>query len=352
MNHNIELIDRLRKEHTLERGQMRELLTTLTDDEAEYLFHQAQEVCRSVYGNVIFLRGLIEFSSYCRNNCYYCGIRRGNKKASRYRLSREQILSCAQEGYKLGFRTIVLQSGEDLWYSDSEICSIIKSIKDAHPDVAVTLSIGEKSTGSYRLYRQAGADRYLLRQETSDPQHYRMLHPEEMTIENRKRCLDDLKKLGYQTGCGIMVGTPGQSVEHVLEDLYYMYEFRPQMVGIGPFLPHSDTPFAGEKKGSVRQTLILLSVIRLMLPSVLLPATTALGTADADGREKGILAGANVVMPNLSPSGVRGKYLLYDGKISSGEEAAQSVELLKERLARIGYRTEVSRGDWREYQDR
>ena len=258
----------------------------------------------------------------------------------------EEILACADQGYELGFRTIVLQSGEDPHYSDDDLCRIVSGIKERHPDCAVTLSVGEKSRESYQRYFDAGADRYLLRQETSSPEHYRHLHPPELTIGNRKRCLNDLKDIGYQVGCGIMVGSPGQTIEDILEDLYYMSEFKPHMVGIGPFIPHRDTPFAHEKSGEVKDTLHLLAVIRLMLPMVLLPATTALGTIDPLGREKGILAGANVVMPNLSPSGVRDKYLRYDGKICTGDEAAECRHCMEHRISGIGYEVQVSRGDW------
>lgn len=345
---NQERIRILRETQTLERGEMRTLLESMTDEEEEFLYASARQVCEAHYHKAVFLRGLIEFSSWCRNDCYYCGLRHSNLNARRYRLSAEEILACADRGYELGFRTIVLQSGEDPFYRDEDICLLVSEIKEHHPDCAVTLSIGEKSRESYQRYFNAGADRYLLRQETSDPQHYRHLHPDTLTIENRKRCLQDLKEIGFQVGCGIMVGSPGQTMDHILEDLYYMAHFRPHMVGIGPFIPHHDTPFAGEKAGTVKDTLHLLAVIRLMLPRVLLPATTALGTIDPKGREKGILAGANVVMPNLSPAGVREKYLLYDGKICTGDEAAECRRCMEARIERIGYHVTVSRGDWGE----
>lgn len=336
----------LRETKTLIPEEMRILLESMTDEDETFLYHQAREVCDQYYGNSVFLRGLIEFSSYCRNDCYYCGLRRSNKHAQRYRLSVEEILSCADRGYELGFRTIVLQSGEDPFYRDEDLCALVSGIKKIHPDCAVTLSVGEKSKESYQRYYDAGADRYLLRQETSDPQHYRHLHPPELTIENRKRCLFDLKEIGYQVGCGIMVGTPGQTMDHILQDLYFMADFQPHMVGIGPFIPHKETPFGKEACGTVKDTLHLLSVIRLMLPMVLLPATTALGTIDPMGREKGILAGANVVMPNLSPPRVRSKYLLYDGKICTGDEAAECRMCMEKRMERIGCQVIVSRGDW------
>ena len=343
---NRERIRILRQTGVLDREQMRLLLESLSREDEAFLFAQAREVCDQHYGKSVFLRGLIEFSSWCRNDCYYCGLRHSNRQAKRYRLSAEQILDCADQGYGLGFRTIVLQSGEDPFWRDEDLCALVSGIKDRHPDCAVTLSVGEKSRASYQRFFDAGADRYLLRQETSDPEHYRHLHPSALTIENRKRCLQDLKDIGYQVGCGIMVGSPGQTMDHILEDLYYMADFQPHMVGIGPFIPHRDTPFAHEKSGSAADTLRLLSVIRLMLPRVLLPATTALGTIDPLGREKGILAGANVIMPNLSPSDVRDKYLLYDGKICTGDEAAECRMCMERRMERIGYHVTVSRGDW------
>ena len=344
---NQERIIKLRQDRILGREEMKLLLTTLTKEEEQFLYETAAAVRQQAYGRDVYLRGLIEFSSYCKNNCYYCGLRRDNRSCERYRLTREEILDCAEKGYELGFRTIVLQSGEDLYYSDEEICGIVADIKKAHGDCAVTLSIGEKSRESYQKYFDAGADRYLLRQETSDPQHYRKLHPEELTIENRKRCLQDLKDIGYQVGCGIMVGSPYQTIENIMDDLYYMYDFEPHMVGIGPFIPHKDTPFRDEKSGTLEDTLHLLAIVRLMLPRVLLPATTALGTIDPKGREKGILAGANVVMPNLSPAGVREKYMLYDGKICTGDEAAECRRCMELRMENIGYHVKVSRGDYR-----
>nr|MCR5429275.1 [FeFe] hydrogenase H-cluster radical SAM maturase HydE [Lachnospiraceae bacterium] len=282
---------------------------------------------------------------YCRNNCYYCGIRAGNACAERYRLTPEEIAVCADQGYELGFRTFVLQGGEDPWYTDETLAGIIRELKRRHPDCAVTLSIGERSRESYRLLREAGADRYLLRHETANPEHYARLHPPSMSFENRIRCLRDLKELGYQVGAGFMVGSPGQTDEDLANELVFLKELRPQMVGIGPFIPHKDTPFADESGGTAELTVFLLSLIRLTLPDVLLPATTALGTVDPLGREKGIEAGANVLMPNLSPVGVRKKYMLYDNKICTGEEAAQCIECLKNRIKRTGCEIVTARGD-------
>ena len=310
-----------------------------------HLFALARRRQQETFGHSVYLRGLIEFTNYCRNDCLYCGLRRSNRNCDRYRLTEEEILDCCRKGHDLGFRTFVLQGGEDLSYADDDICRIVSAIKKQHPDCAVTLSIGEKSREAYQKYREAGADRYLLRHETADPAHYGKLHPAELSFENRRRCLFDLKDLGYQVGAGMMVGAPYQTVGNLVTDLLFLKELEPHMIGIGPFIPHKDTPFRAEPAGSVRMTLLLLGILRLMFPKVLLPATTALGTLDPLGREKGILAGANVIMPNLSPSAVRGKYLLYDGKICTGDEAAECRSCMQQRMKSIGYEVQVSRGD-------
>ena len=344
------LIETLKKDHTLPWEDMKILLGPMTGEEEEALFAAARQVREEVFGKDVYLRGLIEFTNYCRNDCYYCGIRRSNGNAQRYRLDREDILDCCDKGYLLGFRTFVLQGGEDPWYTDDKICDLVSAIRTAHPDCALTLSIGEKSRESYQRYFDAGAQRYLLRQETSNPDHYRMLHPLPLTIENRKRCLRDLKEIGYQVGCGIMLHTPGQTEDNILEDLYWMKDFGPHMIGIGPFISHKDTPFKDKESGGLDQTLRLLALIRLMQPRVLLPATTALGTIHPRGRELGILAGANVVMPNLSPAGVRKKYMLYDGKICTGDEAAECRRCMEARIRSTGYEVKVSRGDHPDWQ--
>ena len=323
------------------------LLVSMDKEDFDHLCKRACEVREQVYGREVYLRGLIEFSNYCRNDCYYCGIRRSNRLADRYRLSENEIVACSDAGYELGFRTFVLQSGEDLSYTTADICRIVSKIRNRHPDCAVTLSIGEKSRSEYQAYYDAGAERYLLRQETSNPGHYRRLHPPELSIENRKRCLYDLREIGYQVGCGIMVGTPGQTPEYIIEDLRFMQKLDPQMIGIGPFIHHKDTPFRDKPDGTLQDTLHLLAILRLMFPHVLLPATTALGTIHPLGREMGIKAGANVVMPNLSPRGVRNKYLLYDGKICTGDEAAECRACMERRIAATGYKVVVSRGDYR-----
>ncbi|MCR5419228.1 MAG: [FeFe] hydrogenase H-cluster radical SAM maturase HydE [Lachnospiraceae bacterium] len=341
----IELTDKLAAGDELSDEELGALIECEDREAGAYLTQKAIAVREKYYGKKVFIRGLIEFSSYCRNNCFYCGIRRDNKKAERYRLSKEQILSCCETGYRLGFRTFVLQSGEDPYFADEILCGIVRGIRMRFEDCAITLSVGERDRGSYEKLFAAGADRYLLRHETADEVHYGMLHPEEMLLSRRLQCLRDLRDIGYQVGCGMMVGSPYQKTEHLIKDLKLIREFRPEMVGIGPFLPHQDTEFADQKAGSPLLTLRLLSIIRLMHPTVLLPATTALGTADPRGREKGLLAGANVVMPNLSPVDVRGKYTLYDNKICTGEEAAECIRCLSLRVSKTGYEIVTERGD-------
>lgn len=339
-------VRKLIQNHELPREEYIELLQDWENPEkSRVLTEEAVRLRRQYYGDKVYTRGLIEFTNYCKNDCYYCGIRRGNSHAKRYRLSREEILDCCGNGYELGFRTFVLQGGEDPYYTDERMTEIISSIRRGWPDCAITLSIGEKSYESYRLFKEAGADRYLLRHETASDELYRRLHPEEMLLSRRKQCLYDLKSLGYQVGAGFMVGSPGQTIEHLAEDLMFLKELEPQMVGIGPFIPHHETRFAKETAGSVGLTLFLLSVIRILLPKVLLPATTALGTMDPLGREKGLAAGANVVMPNLSPVKNRKQYDLYDNKICTGEEAAECGGCLERRVLSTGYRIVAERGD-------
>ena len=340
------LIDRFIESHNLSKSEYVELLEHWENEETvSRLREEAVRLRKQYYGNKVFTRGLIEFTNYCKNNCYYCGIRNGNRHATRYRLTEDKILACCQNGYTLGYRTFVLQGGEDPYYTDERMVKIIRRIKKEFPDCALTLSIGEKSYESYQLFRSAGADRYLLRHETADETLYRSLHPEVMSLEARKQCLYNLKKLGYQVGAGFMVGAPGQKISHLAEDLLFLQELQPQMVGIGPFIPHHDTIYAEERAGSVELTLFLLSVIRIMLPKVLLPATAALGTLDPSGRKKGLSAGANVVMPNLSPVKNRKLYELYDNKICTGEETAECRECLGRRVESIGYQLVVERGD-------
>ncbi|WP_295152759.1 [FeFe] hydrogenase H-cluster radical SAM maturase HydE [uncultured Ruminococcus sp.] len=341
------LIDKLNREKHLDREEWVSVITDYTDDDMAYAADIARRISLEHYGNVIYIRGIVEFSNICRNDCYYCGIRRSNTNAQRYRLTADEILECCDEGYGLRFRTFVLQSGEDKGYTNDELCGIVRRIKAAYPDCAVTLSLGELEHDEYKALREAGADRYLLRHETADCQHYEKLHPAEMSWQHRMDCLADLKSLGYQTGAGIMVGSPYQTAECIAEDMLFFERFRPEMIGLGPFLPHKDTPFRDEPKGSCELTLFLISLCRILLPRVLLPATTALGTIIPDGREKGVLAGANVIMPNLSPMTVRKKYMLYNDKLGTDSEAAESVNNIKERMSAIGYEVAVSRGDYK-----
>lgn len=340
-----ELIGKLAAEHQLEAAEYETLITDRTPEAAARLAKLAAETAAAVYGNRVFIRGLIEISNICKNDCLYCGIRRSNKTCQRYRLTEEQILACAREGYELGFRTFVMQGGEDGYFSDEVLCRIVRQLKTRFPECAVTLSMGERSRESYEALRLAGADRYLLRHETADKAHYESLHPAAMSFDQRMRCLQDLHDLGYQTGCGFMVGSPGQTAAHLAKDLKFIEIFQPEMCGIGPFIPHKDTPFRDAPPGTLELTTYLLSIVRLIRPNILLPATTALGTIDPMGREKGILAGANVVMPNLSPADAREKYMLYDNKLRSGAEAAQNLNDLRQRMAAIGYEVVTDRGD-------
>jgi len=352
MERSEKLIDKLAQTRDLTDEEFLALLEDETEETREALAARAREVREAIYGKDVYIRGLVEFSNICKNDCKYCGIRRSNRNAERYRLTEEQILECADMGYDLGFRTVVLQGGEDPYFTDDRLEQIIRKLKDRHPDCAVTLSIGEREKESYQRLFDAGADRYLLRHETADEELYKSLHPEEMSFAHRIKCLRELKEIGYQVGAGFMVGSPGQTKASLVKDLRFLQDLKPEMVGIGPFIPHHDTEYKDCEAGSVNLTLKLLSIIRLLLPDVLLPSTTALGTADPMGREKGILAGANVVMPNLSPSSVRGKYLLYDNKICTGDEAAECIRCMTARVAKVGYQVVQSRGDHVSYKEK
>lgn len=340
------LIDQLRHERRLDTDGYKTLLLCQDADALKHLQEQAREVALGMFGNRVFIRGLIEITNRCRNNCYYCGIRKGNQLVARYELTQEVILECCRDGYALGFRTFVLQGGEAPAAKDDWIAETVAAIRREFPDCAITLSLGEKSRQAYERFFRAGANRYLLRHETHNADHYHHLHPPGMSIEHRLQCLAWLKEIGYQTGTGIMVGSPGQSIDHLVEDILYIEQLHPEMIGIGPFIPHRDTPFAASPPGSMEMTLKLLSIFRLMHPRVLLPSTTALATLAPDGREQGILAGANVVMPNLSPREQREKYSLYNNKASLGAEAAEGLKLLEEKLNGIGYRISRERGDF------
>ncbi len=307
---------------------------------------KASSIRDSIYGRKVYCRGLIEFTSYCRNDCLYCGLRRSSADALRYRLTPDLILDTVDHGYEAGFRTFVLQGGEDRYFDDERLSLIVRSIKEMHPDAAVTLSVGERSTESYRRLKEAGADRYLLRHETADSEHYSHLHPADMSRENRIRCLHDLKELGYQTGAGMMVGSPGSSSRTLARDMVFLTDLRPEMVGIGPFIPHSSTPFRNEKRGSVELTLRMLSLVRIALPHAMIPSTTALATASSDGQLQGILHGANVIMPDITPQEERGKYMIYDGKKITDEEAGENLERIAESMRSIGYELSMERGDY------
>jgi len=341
------LIDKLAERRSLNKEELVLLLGNVSESLSEYLFERSRKRANEFFGNRIYTRGLIELTNYCKNDCYYCGIRRGNRNVDRYRLDKADILRCCEEGYGLGFRTFVLQGGEDPFYTDDRLMDILSEIKKRYPDCAVTLSMGERSSASYQALHEAGADRYLLRHETANPEHYARLHPKEQSLAHRKECLWTLKRIGYQVGTGFMVGSPFQTIENLAEDLLFIQELSPAMIGIGPFIPHHETPFADQAQGSLEMTLFLIGILRLMFPNALIPATTALGTIHPQGREMGILAGANVVMPNLSPIRVRKKYELYDNKICTGEEAAECRFCLQNRMKAIGYELVVDRGDFK-----
>lgn len=338
------IIDKLYNTSDIDNGELK-LLLEADDMVDEYLYHCADTKRQEIYGREVFLRGLIEFTNYCKNNCYYCGIRHDNRKLDRYRLTKEDILKCCDEGYVLGYRTFVLQGGEDPYYTDEYICGIISDIHKRYPDCAITLSIGEKEKESYQAFFDAGAGRYLLRHETADDGHYRKLHPGDMSAIHRRQCLFTLKEIGYQVGTGIMVGSPFQMTDNIIEDIRFMQELDPEMIGIGPYLRHIDTPFAEYQNGSLELTLRLIAIFRLIFPYALIPATTALGTIHPSGREMGLKAGANVVMPNLSPTDYRSLYSLYDNKICTGDESAQCRSCLERRVSSVGYQVVTAIGD-------
>ena len=342
-----ELIERLERERDLTNAEFAVLLDQSSGAYRDFLFERARAVRDAHYGRKVYIRGLIELTNYCKNDCLYCGIRKSNASCERYRLTKEQILSCCESGYALGFRTFVLQGGEDGWYTDERMTDIVRAMRQAYPDCAITLSLGERGRESFKRLYDAGANRYLLRHETADEAHYARLHPASMTLTHRLQCLRDLKEIGFQTGAGFMVGSPYQTTECIVRDFRFLQELKPQMVGLGPFIPHHATPLKDFPAGSTERTLLCLSIVRLLLPNVLLPATTALATIDGDGRIKGMNAGCNVVMPNLSPMEDRSKYLLYDNKASSGEEAAESLRALREHLAAAGYEVVIDRGDYK-----
>ncbi|PKM59105.1 MAG: [FeFe] hydrogenase H-cluster radical SAM maturase HydE [Firmicutes bacterium HGW-Firmicutes-4] len=340
------ITEKLEKEQFLGKDEFKWLLENNTPELRADLSNRAQRVAGETFGKGVYVRGLIEFSNYCKNDCYYCGIRCGNEQAHRYRLSEQEILDCCAIGYDLGFRTFVLQGGEDPDFSDQMMVELIEKIRAGYDDCAITLSLGERSRAVYEAFFAAGANRYLLRHETATAEHYQKLHPRELLLENRTECLQNLKEIGFQVGTGFMVGSPHQTVENLVADLIFIKALNPQMIGIGPFIPHQHTPYKDAKAGTLEETLLLISILRLMLPKALIPATTALGTIDPNGRELGILAGANVVMPNLSPVSVRKDYSLYDNKICTGDEAAECRVCLSKRMEGIGYEILTHRGDY------
>ena len=347
MTSEIKLINKLKTDKKLTREDWINILSSRSVEGLKYLQSEAREIANKSYGNKVFIRGLIEISNYCKNDCYYCGINRSNLNVNRYRLNKEEILSCCDNGYSLGFRTFVMQGGEDPYLSDEVLGDIVRDIHEKYPDCAITLSVGERSYESYKKLYEAGAERYLLRHETACDEHYRKLHPDNQKLSNRIQCLNSLKDIGYQVGTGFMVGSPYQTVEALADDMMFISKFKPHMVGIGPFIPHHDTVFKDEPVGDVELTLYLIGLIRLLLPNANIPATTALGTISDDGRQQGILSGANVIMPNLSPKEVRKKYELYNNKLSTGVESAEGLDLLKEKIKGIGYEIVVDKGDYK-----
>lgn len=345
MTRNEMLIRKLSRDKILTLEEFTSLIDTFTPCELSYAQSLARDIREENYGNKVYIRGLIELSSYCSCDCLYCGIRRGNPNAKRYRLNMDEVLECCEKGYQLGFRTFVMQGGEDAYYDDEKLVELLSIIKGKYPECAVTLSLGERSEKSYKRLYDAGADRYLLRHETADEEHYRKLHPKGEELSRRIESLEQLKEIGFQVGTGFMVGSPYQNSLCLAKDMVFLSEFKPEMVGIGPFVPHHESVFKDFPSGSVELTLFMLSLIRIMLPYALIPATTSLGTVDGEGREKGICSGANVVMPNLSPLAVRKKYMLYDNKAFTGTEAAESLSLLQASMERIGFEVVTDRGD-------
>lgn len=343
----ISLIENLKENKNLSDSELKILIEN--NEYESLLFQTADTMRQTYYDKDVYIRGLIEISNYCKNNCYYCGIRCSNSKVTRYRLTKDEILSCCAQGYELGFRTFVLQGGEDSFFSSDYVCKIVYEIKELYPDCAITLSLGERTTQDYQMWFHAGADRYLLRHETANAAHYNLLHPDSMSLETRKNCLWTLKEIGYQVGSGFMVGSPYQTTDYIIEDLRFLQELMPDMIGIGPYITHQDTPFHAYQSGGLHRCLRIISILRLMFPYALIPSTTALGTIDTKGRELGLIAGANVVMPNLSPVKVRKKYELYDNKICTGEEAAECSKCLKHRVDSVGYHIQTHIGHVKKY---
>jgi biotin synthase len=338
------IIEKLYETNDASKEELLYLLDNIDENSKELLIKRAHETRMKYYGNKVYMRGLIELTSFCKKDCLYCGLRRHNKLADRYRLTLDEVLECVRKGDKLGYKTFVLQGGEDSYFTDEKMIEIIKAIKNEFPNNAITLSLGERSYESYKNLYDAGADRYLLRHESASKELYESIHPGE-PFEKRRKCLKDLKEIGYQAGAGFMVGIPGQTNEDLVNDLRFVKEFEPAMCGIGPFIPHKDTPLRDYDHGSLEKTVICLSIVRLLLPKLLLPATTALSSIDPNGRDEGLRAGGNVIMPNLSPMSVRKKYSLYDNKAYILDEDAEYRTMIGEKIKKAGFEVEETRGD-------
>ncbi len=345
-----QLIDELSERGSLLREQYLFILKNITKDEIGYLFDKGYQKKQNTYGNKVYLRGLIEISNYCKMGCKYCGINYKQDEIERYRLTIEEILACCEEGYNLGYRTFVIQSGEDAYYTDDRLKSLLQSIKTKFDDVRITLSLGERSRDSFQKLYDYGADRYLLRHETASRKLYEHLHPSFMSFDNRRMCLDDLKDIGYQVGGGFMVGSPTQTNEDLVEDLIYLKELDPHMVGIGPYLCHSDTELAGNASGTLDETLVMVSMVRLILPKALLPATTALGSLHPIGREKALKVGANVMMPNISPTNNRSKYEIYQNKICTADTSDKCRNCIEARIVGVGHEIDLGVGDYLDFE--
>ena len=342
------LINKLYQEQTLSKANLMTLLRNMNDEDREYLYEKAYSVRYENYKNSVYVRGLIEFSNYCKNDCSYCGISTHNKDITRYHMTPEEIHKTTEIGYDLGFRTFVLQGGEDTSFTDEVFADIIRSVKSAFSDVAITLSIGERSKSSYQMLYDAGADRFLIRHETINKKLYESLHPK-MSFDSRIQALYDLKDIGYQIGTGFMVGVPGQTIEDLADDLLFIKELDSHMIGIGPFIPHKNTPLKDEPSGSAELTYTLIAILRLMLPKSLIPSTTSLATLHTNNRYKGFQVGANVVMPNLTPYDYKKKYQLYDGKKITDTESYEALEQLKTQCVDAGFYLDMAKGDYKNW---
>ena len=331
MTASSELIAKAAATRSLSRGELIELLSD--DDCNEALFAAADDVRRRYVGDGIHLRALIEFSNICRNNCCYCGLRRDNRNIKRYRIDADTIFNLAEYAARnMGLKTIVLQSGEDMFFDRDKLCDIIRRIKTL--DVALTLSIGEKTAAEYKAYKAAGADRFLLRIETTDRDLYHQLDPG-MSWQNRRRCLADIAAAGLEVGSGVMVGLPGQTIESLADDILFFREINADMIGIGPFIPHPDTPLKDAAGGTLEMSLKVMALTRLLLPDINIPATTAMETLAPDGQTKALQAGANVIMPNVTLTQYRRHYELYPGKSTTNYTPDESLKVLRDKITGI-----------------